>query len=194
MDVRTTVIFRNIPNNYSAEMLLDLLDANGFKNHYDFVYVPHDFKRLPQRVNIGYFFINFVVHEKAAKAMEKFQGFNNWSVNSAKVINCSWAAETQGLTANIRRYKNCPVMHADVPEDCKPMIFRHGAMETMVTTKKIRQPRMRKGSDKPSEELTGGACDAIANTVDLDIACPTDVDGMGAPFRCQQRTSRVQCY
>ena len=42
---RTTVMLRNIPNNYTREMFLALLDDNGFAGRYDFVYLPCDFRR-----------------------------------------------------------------------------------------------------------------------------------------------------
>merc|ERR1712232_238655 len=56
--VQTAICFRNIPNDFSTKMVLDLLNQMGFGKSYDFVYVPHDFKRLPARVNVGYFFVN----------------------------------------------------------------------------------------------------------------------------------------
>ena len=42
---RTTVMLRNVPNNYTREMFLALLDDNGFAGRYDFVYLPCDFRR-----------------------------------------------------------------------------------------------------------------------------------------------------
>ena len=42
---RTTVMLRNVPNNYTREMFLTLLDDHGFAGRYDFVYLPCDFKR-----------------------------------------------------------------------------------------------------------------------------------------------------
>jgi hypothetical protein len=38
----TTVCFQNLPNDYSTKMCLELLDENGFKDRYDFIYV-HSF-------------------------------------------------------------------------------------------------------------------------------------------------------
>ena len=55
--IRTTVMLRNMPNNYSRTMLLELLDAEGFAGQYDFLYLPMDFQ---SRASLGYAFINFV--------------------------------------------------------------------------------------------------------------------------------------
>ncbi|CAE7888089.1 ML3 [Symbiodinium necroappetens] len=42
---RTTVMLRNIPNNYTRDMFLELLDQHGFAGRYDFAYLPCDFCR-----------------------------------------------------------------------------------------------------------------------------------------------------
>lgn len=109
-------------------MVLELLDKNGFKDSYDFVYVPHDFKRLPSRVNVGYFFVNFVSHDVAASALGKLVGFKTWTVLSSKILTGSWAEKTQGRAACIERCKYFTFMHADVPNECKPMMFERGVV------------------------------------------------------------------
>merc|ERR1711976_936773 len=43
---RTTLMLRNIPNGYSRDMLLELLNDEGLRGTYDLVYVPWDFNRL----------------------------------------------------------------------------------------------------------------------------------------------------
>merc|ERR1740130_533132 len=42
----TTLMFRNVPNSYSRDMLLELLDQEGFQGCYDFLYLPTDFLSL----------------------------------------------------------------------------------------------------------------------------------------------------
>merc|ERR1711990_728380 len=51
---RTTVMLRNLPNRYTAAMVLALLDAEGFAGLYDFFYLPVDLK---SDVCFGYAFI-----------------------------------------------------------------------------------------------------------------------------------------
>lgn len=43
MDARTTLMIKNIPNKYNQVMLLKQIDENH-KRHYDFFYLPIDFK------------------------------------------------------------------------------------------------------------------------------------------------------
>lgn len=110
-------------------MVLEMLDENGFEDVYDFVYVPHDFKRLPSLVNVGYFFVNFINHETAASCLSKLTGFKNWSMLSTKVLEGSWAVKTQGKNACRERCKYFTFMHEDIPDECKPMMFDRGVEE-----------------------------------------------------------------
>ena len=48
---RTTVMLRNMPNHYTRDMLLELVDSMGFEGCYDFAYLPVVFK--PQ-AGLGY--------------------------------------------------------------------------------------------------------------------------------------------
>ena len=60
-------MLRNIPNNYTRQMMLDLLDEVGLAERHNFVYMPMDFK---SSAGLGYAFVNLVSHEDAVKAME----------------------------------------------------------------------------------------------------------------------------
>lgn len=129
---KTTICFRNIPNNYSTKMVLELMDQSGFKDCYDFIYVPHDFKRLPSLVNVGYFFVNFISHDIAVSALEKLVGFKSWAVKSGKVLDGTWAVKTQGKRACRAHCKYWTKyfthMHQDIPSECKPMMFDFDVM------------------------------------------------------------------
>jgi hypothetical protein len=141
--VRTTLMLRNIPNNYSRDMLLELLDREGFKACYDFVYLPVDFHRL---AGLGYVFVNFATTESAQRAKQHFQGFDRWAVTSHKVCDVSWGEPLQGLDAHIDRYRNSPVMHEDVPEQYKPVYLQSGVRQPFpVPSKRIRPPRIKRG-------------------------------------------------
>eukprot|EP00928_Gymnodinium_smaydae_P000748 TRINITY_DN1028_c0_g1_i17.p1 TRINITY_DN1028_c0_g1~~TRINITY_DN1028_c0_g1_i17.p1 ORF type:complete len:321 (+),score=60.47 TRINITY_DN1028_c0_g1_i17:81-1043(+) len=54
---RTTVMLRNLPNNYSRMMLTDMIDNEGFAGKYDFVYLPMDFST---QACLGYAFVNLM--------------------------------------------------------------------------------------------------------------------------------------
>ncbi|KAI4716730.1 hypothetical protein E4T48_07034, partial [Aureobasidium sp. EXF-10727] len=56
IDVRTTIMLRNIPNRVDCEDLKAFLDATS-EGHYDFSYLRIDFSN---NLNVGYAFVNFV--------------------------------------------------------------------------------------------------------------------------------------
>jgi hypothetical protein len=139
--VLTTVVMRNIPNNMSRDMLLNLIDAEGFKGSYDFVYLPLDFKAM---VGLGYSFINFINSEEAVRFQEHFLGFCNWSSHSDKVCHVTWSESLQGRDAHIERYRNSPVMHESMADGCKPVLYKDGERTAFPEpTKRIRVPRQR---------------------------------------------------
>lgn len=142
-DDRTTLMFRNLPNNYTRAGLLEMLDAEGFNKVYSFVYLPTDFKNF---AGFGYAFVNFATHEAAVRAKRHFQGYCNWSVPSQKVCEVVWSGPVQGLSAHTERYRNSPVMHDSVPDEYKPVVFVNGTrVKFPAPTKKIRPPRVRHG-------------------------------------------------
>lgn len=121
---QTTLMLRNLPNNYTRNMLIDLLNAEGFGGRYDFVYVPHDFKT---RAGLGFAFVNLVTPYDAECMKHHLEGFKRWSIPSSKTCTVGWSSEDQqGLAANIQRYRNSSVMHDSVPEECKPVLFEKG--------------------------------------------------------------------
>lgn len=139
---RTTVMLRNLPNNYTRDMLLELIDSMGFRGQYDFLYLPIDFQT---HACLGYAFVNLVDPGVVPSFWRSFDGFSNWSLPSKKVCYISWSGPHQGLEAHIERYRNSPVMHGEVGDECKPLIFREGVrVEFPVPTKSIRPPRVRK--------------------------------------------------
>lgn len=137
----TTVMLRNIPNNYNRSMLLKLMDAEGFARQYDFVYLPVDFK---SRATLGYAFVNLTSHEAAVAFMKVFRGYSNWVLPSRKVCSVDWSGPHQGLEAHVERYRNSPVMHEVVPDMYKPILFKDGFQVPFpAPTKKLREPRIR---------------------------------------------------
>lgn len=119
----TTVMLKNIPNDYTQDMLLKLLDDEGFSRKYDFVYLPMDFRSGSA---FGYAFINLLTSEDTRLFESHFHGFCRWAFPSRKVAEVTWSRPMQGLAATIERYRNSPIMHQDVPDCYKPCMFQNG--------------------------------------------------------------------
>jgi hypothetical protein len=140
-DWQTTVMLRNMPNNYTRGMLLELVDEKGFRGTYDFAYLPIDFS---SQAGLGYAFINFVSPEKAQRCFDVFEGFSDWKVPSEKVCTVTWSSPYQGLESHIERYRNSPVMHQSIIDEWKPVLFRNGVrMPFPPPTKAMKAPKIR---------------------------------------------------
>lgn len=145
---RTTVMLRNLPNQYTREMLLDLLDNQGFLAEYDFIYLPIDFG---SKSGFGYAFINLINEAVAIRFRERFQGFSAWAMESTMVADVTWSSTHQGLEQHVNRYRNSPVMHETMPDECKPMILVNGVRaEFPPPTKSLRPPRIRPSKIRPT--------------------------------------------
>lgn len=137
--IRTTVMFRNMPNNYTRKMLLELMDAQGFAGQYDFVYLPVDFDT---RACLGYAFINMVDVDAADRFWSIFNGFSSWSIPSRKVAGVSWSGPHQGMQAHVERYRNSSIMSDSTPDDYKPIILNNGVrLPFPAPTRKLRASR-----------------------------------------------------
>lgn len=54
-----------------------------------------------------------------------------------------WGGPHQGLEAHVERYRNSPVMHEDVPDTFKPVLFANGVRISFpLPTRKLRAPRL----------------------------------------------------
>jgi RNA recognition motif-containing protein len=143
---RSTVMIRNMPNNYTREMLLELVDLMGFAGTYDFVYLPIDFQ---SQAGLGYAFINFASVADALRCFDRFEGFSDWKVPSEKVCTITWSSPTQGLEAHLERYRNSPVMHHSLADDWKPVLFQMGRRVAFPPpTKPIKTPKVRQQAPK----------------------------------------------
>ncbi|CAK0850720.1 unnamed protein product [Prorocentrum cordatum] len=138
----TTVMLRNLPPSYTRQMLIDMIAAKGFLRHCDFLYLPINFKR---NLNVGYAFLNFTSREQTELFFAAFEGFSGWDVPSGQVCSVCWS-ETKGLKANIERYRNSPIMRAEVPDGFKPTLLVDGRPIPFPSpTTDLRSLRFRKG-------------------------------------------------
>jgi hypothetical protein len=142
---RTTCMMRNMPENYTRQSLLHLIDAVGFAGKYTLVYLPMDFKN---KVNLGYAFVDLISGDVALKFFEAFSGFCDRGFTIEKECEVSWST-VQGYSAHIERYRNSPVMHHLVPDEFKPLLFVDGKQVPFPEpTKRIREPRNWKRSQE----------------------------------------------
>jgi len=109
----------NLPCDLMCDALLLVLNAHGFAGLYDFVYVPVDFE---SRRGKGFAFVNMITEEHMQRLVQVFHGYSGWSRGRRKICKVT-SSNVQGLRANVRRYRNSPVMGHDVPDIFKPVLF-----------------------------------------------------------------------
>jgi len=134
----TCRMVRNIPNDYTRDDLVDLLESKNIQ--FDFLYLPIDWKK---GANLGYAFINLASHDEAIRIQACLKGFSAWKVSSQKVCDVVWGKpEQQSLHSIVDRFRNSPVMHPDVPEAFKPLLFINQRRVAMpAPTRKLQQPQ-----------------------------------------------------
>jgi len=81
--------------------------------------MPTDFKT---EMGMGYAFVNLISAEEVPRFMLAFHGFREWPRPSSKICVVD-LSRTQGLDANVGRYRNSPVMSDEVPERFRPVLF-----------------------------------------------------------------------
>lgn len=137
--MQTTILAKNFPAGYTKPMVLDLLNALGFRGKYDFVYLPVDFISLRA---FGYAFINFTTHQDALHFRQVFNSYSAWAGQSVKVGVAEWSGALQGFAKHVERYRDSPMMHASLPDVVKPSIFKDGErVEFPPPTKVLKLPR-----------------------------------------------------
>ncbi|KAL6567871.1 hypothetical protein OROGR_001539 [Orobanche gracilis] len=130
-DPRTTVMIKNIPNKYSQNLLLNMLDSHcshcneqitdGGEDHplssYDFVYLPIDFIN---KCNMGYGFVNMTTPQATLRLYKAFH-HQSWEVfHSRKICEVTYA-RLQGLEALREHFKNSKFPNE--AEEYMPVVF-----------------------------------------------------------------------
>lgn len=109
---RSTVVIRMLPDDFSKQSLLEMLDNRGYTGLYDFVYLPRDFKTSR---TLGYAIVNMVAPRYAQDAISCFADYNTSLSDSHK-----------GFFSLLERYQESPMMHPEVPDEYKPSVFVSG--------------------------------------------------------------------
>lgn len=122
LDVRTTIMLRNLPNSMTWRDVQELLDA-VCEGRYDFIYVRIDFSR---NTNVGYAFVNFTDPEQIIHFFREYMG-REWPFKDAgyrggksRTAELSYA-QIQGLDGLKEKFRNSSVM--DEYPDYRPKLF-----------------------------------------------------------------------
>ncbi|KAF4667897.1 hypothetical protein FOL47_003347 [Perkinsus chesapeaki] len=99
---RTTVMLRNVPNDLGSLDLIAIINQEGFKGAYDFLFMPHERTPATQQ---GYAFINFLSEGLAHMFRKNFQGKPLTGQFLLKVGDVS-DAKTQGFMDNMLPHQN----------------------------------------------------------------------------------------
>jgi len=121
----TTVIIRNLPMIFSRYKVTEMLDSMDLFGFYNFVYLPLEFK---SGISFGFAFVNFIDNETATWIMEHINDFDfkaRWP-HMTSVLVVEWSRNAQGFEKCVDRCRNSPVMHKQVPDIFKPMVFSDG--------------------------------------------------------------------
>mmetsp|Transcript_581 Transcript_581/g.1561 ORF Transcript_581/g.1561 Transcript_581/m.1561 type:complete len:305 (-) Transcript_581:224-1138(-) len=124
-DEYTTVMLCGFPRKYSRDKLIDLLDVLGYAGQFDFVYLPMHFEYSE---SVGYAFVNMATAADALRLKESLDGFVGHPFTDDKPCHTNWS-RVQGLSANIKQYRNSPVMHKLVPDEFKPLLLWKGQQQ-----------------------------------------------------------------
>ncbi|XP_078444331.1 protein terminal ear1-like [Wolffia australiana] len=126
---RTTVMIKNVPNKYSREMLVKLLDEhcaeeNGRRateeeppSQYDFVYLPMDFST---NCCLGYGFVNFTSGEAAGRFRRAMEN-RRWGLFRSNKVTQICYARIQGKEAMVANFSGSS-FRCD-SDECLPAVF-----------------------------------------------------------------------
>ncbi|KAK2734017.1 hypothetical protein FQN57_001886 [Myotisia sp. PD_48] len=165
LDVRTTIMLRNIPNKIDQAMLKDIVDETSH-GKYDFMYLRIDFAN---NCNVGYAFINF---EDPIDIIDFAKSRAGHSCD--KVAEISYAT-IQGKDCLVQKFRNSSVM-LEHPS-FRPKIFHTGTGPLAGTEDRF------PGPDNPSKMRR-----SVENAEHVGLFAPR----VGQQYRDEQRRRRSQ--
>jgi hypothetical protein len=140
---------RNVPNGLCQLDFVKQLKQRGYNGLFDFVYLPMN---LRANGSFGYGFVNFMSPSVACHFTRQLDALEH----DEKEWRAVWST-CQGMTANVERYRNSPLMHNSVPADCKPALYDERGIQVQfpAPTKTIPKPRIHHTKGKDSERKHG---------------------------------------
>jgi len=119
-----TVMMRNLPNRYSQLMLLLDIRGSGFRDTFDFMYLPID----PEtNANKGYAFINFVEPAFAWQFKQVYENKPMKNFKSLKKVLVT-PADLQGFEANYAKFFLGASRLNAAQASCRPLFFKDPSM------------------------------------------------------------------
>jgi len=123
----TTLMVRNIPTRFTSVSFLRILDECGFRNCFDFFYLPMDFRTGK---NMGYAFLNFITNDYACAFCSLFHGRRLRMTTSTKVIEIS-PSRRQGLVENVALFKASDLLGSLSLPHFKPLVMIGGTLRPL---------------------------------------------------------------
>eukprot|EP00930_Biecheleria_cincta_P005054 TRINITY_DN10597_c0_g1_i1.p1 TRINITY_DN10597_c0_g1~~TRINITY_DN10597_c0_g1_i1.p1 ORF type:complete len:430 (+),score=80.45 TRINITY_DN10597_c0_g1_i1:119-1408(+) len=101
----TTVMIRNVPNQYHRGHLMQELDKVGFAGKYDFVHLPID---QQTKWNVGYAFVNFDSSKDCTRCMKEMAGHKFTKLHPGQQTRQALisVAHLQGLDKNLAHFRD----------------------------------------------------------------------------------------
>lgn len=174
LDVRTTIMLRNLPNQFTCHKLKELLDASNF-GQYDFTYVRIDYEK---GASVGYGFVNFsdptaiiaFIHANVGRPwMPELPNRRG----AARLAEISYAT-VQGFDCCVEKFRNSSVM-TECP-DYRPKLWFTEA--TAPTDEHIGQEREFPEINNMSKHQR-----SIANATQIGLFPPQSRRGPGGNHR-----------
>ncbi|KCZ78463.1 hypothetical protein H311_00502 [Anncaliia algerae PRA109] len=115
-DIRKTCMIKNIPNKYTVDMLIDLLNEDHV-GEYDFLYLRMDFVN---ECNVGYAFVNFKSCHSLISFYNKIHGKRWKNFSSHKIAELTYAT-MQGIEQIRNKFKYSSILSER--EQYRPKLF-----------------------------------------------------------------------
>lgn len=165
-----TVMVRNLPNKYSREMVAKELNQTGFRDAFDFLYLPNDYETSS---NKGYAFINFVSKEWAELFMEEYENrkMNCYIYKKRIAVN---PAEIQGFQANYDHYAHKFAARCD--PRMRPLFLWELGSSVPSSERKAAASQVRKSNlqnKKVSVASSSDVVEAVARTANVEAVTMT---------------------
>jgi hypothetical protein len=130
--IRTTIVLRSLPSTWWREDLVNALSSQGFLGRFDFAYLPINFKKSQA---FGFAVVNFLTAMDAQQALAAFNGM----MLDRRPVRADWSDAIQGPEALVAKYRNSAVMHDDVSECHRPLLFCQGQVVPFPTPTELVQ-------------------------------------------------------